>query len=73
MKTISCATWTSPLGPMLIAASGDGLIGAWFEGQRHFTGCDAAWTADDGRPLLRDAQRQLQAYFDGRLDRKSVV
>ena len=67
MKTISCASWTSPLGPMLIAASDDGLIGAWFEGQRHFVGRDPAWTIDFGQPLLRDAQRELQAYFDGRL------
>jgi methylated-DNA-[protein]-cysteine S-methyltransferase len=69
MKTISYATWTSPLGPMLIAASGDGLIGAWFDGQRHFAGSDPAWTHDAEQPLLRDAQRQLQAYFDGRLQR----
>jgi methylated-DNA-[protein]-cysteine S-methyltransferase len=67
MKTIACTTWTSPLGPMLLAASPDGLTGAWFDGQRHFAGRDAAWTIDANRPILREAVRELRAYFDGRL------
>ncbi|HEY1327165.1 MAG TPA: methylated-DNA--[protein]-cysteine S-methyltransferase [Casimicrobiaceae bacterium] len=69
MKTISYATWTSPLGSMLFAASEDGLIGAWFEGQRHFGGRDAAWQIDAAHPVLRDARRQLEAYFDRSLRR----
>jgi methylated-DNA-[protein]-cysteine S-methyltransferase len=67
MKTIHCRTWSSPLGAMLLAASHDGLAGAWFDGQRHFAGRDAAWTMDPEQPTLREAVRQLQAYFERRL------
>jgi methylated-DNA-[protein]-cysteine S-methyltransferase len=67
MKTIACTTWVSPLGPMLLAASEDGLVGAWFDGQRHFAGRDASWDIDAAQPTLREAQRQLQLYFDGGL------
>ena len=34
MKLV-CTTITTPLGPMLLAASDSGLAGAWFDGQRH--------------------------------------
>lgn len=67
MKTTVCTTWTSPLGPLLLAASSEGLAGAWFDDQRHFGGRDAAWVVDAAHPALREAVRQLQAYFDGRL------
>jgi methylated-DNA-[protein]-cysteine S-methyltransferase len=73
MNTITCTTWNSPLGPMLLAASQEGLVGAWFDGQRHFTGRDAAWKSDAAHPVLRDAQRQLQAYFDRSLRRFEIA
>ncbi|HMX16720.1 MAG TPA: methylated-DNA--[protein]-cysteine S-methyltransferase [Rhodocyclaceae bacterium] len=64
--------WTetpTPLGPMIVAAEGEGLSGAWFPGQRHFAGVGARWRRDDREPLLRTAADQLDAYFAGRLTR----
>jgi methylated-DNA-[protein]-cysteine S-methyltransferase len=54
----------SPLGPLLLARTADGLAGAWFDGQKHHPGpIDAPERGDD--PLLRRAAAQLAAYFDG--------
>lgn len=57
----------SPLGPMLLAASPQGLAGVWFQSQRH--GPDAAhisqWPADASHPVLQAAVQQLEAYFQG--------
>ena len=48
------ARYDSPLGPMLLAADGDGLTGAWFEGQKYFPdGLAAAArqeSTEDGQP-----------------------
>jgi methylated-DNA-[protein]-cysteine S-methyltransferase len=61
------ATHPTPLGPVLLAASDQGLCGLWFEGQKHWPGSAAQWPADPTQPLLREAARQLDAYFSGRL------
>ena len=54
----------SPLGPLLLARTADGLAGAWFDRQKHHPGpIDAPEGNDD--PLLRRAAAQLEAYFDG--------
>ena len=58
--------WTSPLGPMLLAASPRGLAGAWFtEGQRD-TPDPAAWPEAAEHPVLQATTQQLEAYFAGR-------
>lgn len=66
--TLVRTRYASPLGPMLLAASGQGLAGVWFEGQRHLP--DAAlmarWTEQADHALLREAARQLDDYFAGR-------
>jgi len=67
MNEIRYTNWMSPLGEMLLAASDAGLAGAWFAGQRHFDGPHASWLRDDAHPVLREASRQLQSYFDARL------
>ena len=58
--------YESPLGEILLAADGDGLTGLWFRGQHYF----AAGLDDDreaGRlPVLEEACRWLDCYFDGR-------
>lgn len=54
----------SPLGPIVIAASGQGLAGLWFEGQRHQPD-PSAWPRADQHPLLRQAVQQLAGYFAG--------
>jgi len=65
--------FTTPLGPVLLAASDAGLAGLWFEGQRHDPA--AAWKGlghqapRPAHPVLQAAEEQLQAYFDGRLTR----
>ena len=56
--------WTSPLGPMVLAATPRGLAGAWFEGQRHEPD-HSAWPAAPGHPTLRAAAAQLAEYFAG--------
>lgn len=58
--------WTThdtPLGTMILAASEAGLLGAWFEGQRHFNGPQPHWVREHDHPLLREAGRQLDAWF----------
>lgn len=61
--------WTrhpTPLGPLLLAADAEALIGAWFEGQRHFDGVAADWQHDPSAPWLQAAAEQLDAWFAGR-------
>ena len=54
----------SPLGTMLLARTGAGLAGAWFEMQKHHPQAIAApERADD--PLLQESARQLQGWFTG--------
>jgi methylated-DNA-[protein]-cysteine S-methyltransferase len=59
----------SPLGPLLLVASAQGLAGVWFTDQRHLPpeSTLAGWPQDPGKPLLRDAAAQLAAYFNGDL------
>ena len=58
------ARFASPLGPMLVAATTQGLAGIWFEQQRHFP--DArGWPQAPQHPLLQAATRQLTEYFAG--------
>jgi methylated-DNA-[protein]-cysteine S-methyltransferase len=58
---------SSPLGPMRLAADGEALAGVWFEGQKHFPQDVSGWTLEPSHPLLCEAARQMDAYFDGRL------
>jgi methylated-DNA-[protein]-cysteine S-methyltransferase len=54
----------TPLGPMLLARTADGLAGAWFDGQKHHPGAFDAPVRDDDA-LLACTAEQLHAYFDG--------
>ena len=54
----------SPLGPLLLARTRDGLAGAWFDAQKHHPAAIDAPMRDDD-PLLAATARQLQAYFAG--------
>lgn len=59
----------SPLGPITLAASAQGLCGLWFDDQKHGPS-DADkqhWQPDALNPLLQLAASQLQAYFAGHL------
>ena len=65
--TLVCTTVASPLGPLLLAASEQGLAGLWFEDQQHRPDAQtvAGWSIDPGHPVLRRAAQQLSAYFSG--------
>ena len=56
--------YASPLGPLLLVRTKDGLAGAWFEAQKHHPAPIAAPVRDDD-PLLQRAAAQLATYFDG--------
>ncbi len=59
----------SPLGPITLAATAQGLCGVWFEGQRHGPS-DAqvqSWHVDDAHPVLQAAALQLHAFFAGQV------
>ena len=59
----------TPLGPMILAANDAGLLGAWFEGQRHFSGPQTHWVRETDHALLREAGQQLDAWFARQRDR----
>jgi methylated-DNA-[protein]-cysteine S-methyltransferase len=54
----------SPLGPVRLAASPQGLSGVWFEGQDDSVHA-SRWTLDANHALLQQATRQLTEYFAG--------
>jgi methylated-DNA-[protein]-cysteine S-methyltransferase len=62
--TISRLTVPSPLGDIIVAASGKGLLGIWFHNQRHLPDMQG-WVEAPQHPLLRRARQQLDEYFAG--------
>lgn len=58
------ARFDSPLGPMTLAASRQGLCGVWFDGQKHQPDTSAL-AHDPAHPVLIQAQAQLADYFAG--------
>lgn len=69
VKNIDTQRMDSPLGPMILAATKQGLCGVWFEGQRHGPSEESmrSWTSQACDGLLQEASRQLQAYFSAEL------
>lgn len=61
---VRCA-FESPLGPMTLAASPDGLAGVWFDGQMHMPDT-RAWPVQNEHPVLLQAQAELLDYFAGK-------
>ncbi|MGH8566998.1 MAG: methylated-DNA--[protein]-cysteine S-methyltransferase [Gammaproteobacteria bacterium] len=57
--------YASPLGPMILAATGRGLAGLWFEGQRHLPD-SSPWPHAPEHAVLRQAIAQIEDYFAGR-------
>lgn len=55
----------SPVGPLLLAASDEGLHAIGFHTARHDVARDATWQ-EGGHVLLDAARRQLGEYFNGR-------
>lgn len=63
MQTAQFTQMATPLGPLVIAASGTGLIGSWFEGEKYFPNI-CGWQESDSNELLTRARDQLNHYFN---------
>jgi methylated-DNA-[protein]-cysteine S-methyltransferase len=59
------SSFDSPLGPILIAAKDDKLVGVWFDSQRHLPDT-SSWRQASDHPVLQQARAQLTEYFAGR-------
>ncbi len=57
--------YASPLGEMLLAADGEALTGAWFDGQKYFARTLPPDAREQTVPILRDAMIWLDTYFSG--------
>lgn len=68
---VAQARCDTPLGPLTLAATGHGLAGAWFDGQKHHPGPLAVPEQPD-QPFIAQAAEELAAYFAGRLRRFQV-
>jgi methylated-DNA-[protein]-cysteine S-methyltransferase len=62
-------TVDSPLGPLLLAASTQGLVGVWFAHQRHGPADSLvqSWPTEADHPVLQAAAQQLSRYWAGDL------
>lgn len=63
MQYISC--YKSPLGSMLLAADEIGVIGIWFDSQKHFARCLEDGAQEKEISLLKDVKKWLDIYFRG--------
>jgi len=63
--TVIHTTIDSPIGPLLLAASDDGLRTIEFDAARHPVKREADWI-DGDHPLLQRARQQLGEYFAGK-------
>ena len=65
LTTLQRHTMASPLGPLLLAASDQGLAGVWFDDQHHRPpdATVAAWHENTQHPLLQQVAQQIGAYF----------
>lgn len=64
MNTI-CTTLESPVGPLFLAVSDDGLRAIEFPTSRHPLRRGADWR-EGAHPLIDRTRQQLHEYFDGR-------
>ena len=59
-------TYSSPLGPLLLASNGESLTGLWLDGQKYFAaGLGEEASEDPSLPVLKSAAKWLDAYFAG--------
>ena len=54
----------SPVGPIIVAATDEGLAGLWFDDQKHQPPWQG-WPDRDADPTLLQAAAELQQYFAG--------
>lgn len=61
---IAQARVETPLGPITLAASDQGLAGLWFDGQKHHPGVlDVPY--DAANPFIAQARDELRRYWNG--------
>lgn len=65
--------YDSPHGQMLLVATGDGVSGVYFDGQKYFPESAKEWKRDARHAPLKQAKRELQEYFAGRRKRFQVA
>lgn len=58
--------YDSPLGGITLAATGDGLCGLWFDGQKYFGHGLTGEAIEKETPLLLQTRQWLDIYFSGR-------
>jgi methylated-DNA-[protein]-cysteine S-methyltransferase len=61
-NTLDSMQIQTPMGDMLLAATGKGLAGLWFVGQKHFPDT-TAWRINTQHPLLQQAAQQVLEYM----------
>lgn len=60
-----CTTYDSPLGPMLLAAHEEALVGAWLPGQQASRHLEEGDTRQEANPVLVQTCAWLDRYFAG--------
>ncbi len=67
MPPLSTLRIDSPLGPITLAASAQGLCGLWFEDQKHGPSPTQRqqWAIDANHPVLQSAAAHVLAYLGG--------
>lgn len=60
---VSCRS--TPLGEFTLLSDGRHILGAYFDGQKHFPQRSAAWRADSGIDVFLSAWAQIDEYFRG--------
>jgi len=58
--------YDSPHGRMLLVASGEGLTGVYFDGQKYHAAIEPEWREAPRHAALRQAQQELAEYFAGK-------
>ena len=64
--TIYTTRYASPLGALLLAADKTGLIGVWFEGQKHFGETLIGDIVPEKNHAICQAETWLDTYFSGK-------
>lgn len=60
------ATYTSPLGSILLAADDEALTGLWFDGAKYYAAGLEPHSVERESPVLDQTKRWLDIYFSGR-------
>ncbi len=68
LQNVNYTRVASPIGDFIVAARGDQLKGGWFDQQKYFPTISAeqGWQ-ERQTPVLKEASKQLTAYFSGKL------